>query len=144
MRPAWRWLALIGIVPAMLIIPEPAVPTAMGWDYLAWAGLPALLLAVAVLGGPLTLPAPAVINRAGDMSYALYLLHLPVAWFWLWFWGRLPGFGSGPWDYLVSALAASIVASWLFFGWIERPMTLALDRWLAAPHSAYELHRKTP
>jgi peptidoglycan/LPS O-acetylase OafA/YrhL len=144
MRPAWRWLALIGIVPAMLIIPEPAVPTAMGWDYLAWAGLPALLLAVAVLGGPLTLPAPAVINRAGDMSYALYLLHLPVAWFWLWFWRRLPFFDPGPWDYFATAVVASVAISWAFHCWVEQPMLLALNRPPAAPHSVEAMHRKFP
>jgi peptidoglycan/LPS O-acetylase OafA/YrhL len=143
-RAIWRWLALIGTVPAMLMIPEPAVPTAMGWDYLAWAGLPALLLAFAALGGPLALPASALINRAGDMSYALYLLHLPVAWFWLWFWGRLPFFNPGPWDYFASAMVASIVISWGFYRWVERPMMLALNRTRAAPHSIKTMHRKLP
>jgi len=134
LRPAVRWAVLAAVVKATVLAPVPAVPTAGGWDYLAWAGLPALLIAVAALGGPLALPAARFVNSAGDASYALYLLHLPVAWFWLWFWGRLPGFDAGPWDYLVSALAASIVASWLFYRWIERPMTLALNRRLRSPH----------
>lgn len=140
----WRWLALIGTVPAMLIIPEPAVPTAMGWDYLAWAGIPAALLAVAVLGGSLALPVPRLINRAGDISYALYLLHVPAAWFWLWFWRRLPFFDPGPWDYLVSAVLVSVAASWVFHRWVEQPMTLALNRRLAAPHNDETRHRKFP
>ena len=129
-----RCLALIAIVPAVLLVPAPEVPTAGGWEYLAWAGIPALLIGVAALGAPLAVPAAAVVNRAGDASYALYLLHLPVAWFWLWFWEGLPFFDAGPWDYFLSALAASIAASWLFFRWIERPLTLALNRRLGSPH----------
>ena len=144
LSPPLRWLAIAALVGALVLVPPPADPTAAGWDYLAWAGLPAAALALAVLGGPLAVPAPALVNRAGDASYALYLLHLPVAWFWLWFWGRLPLFDPGPWDYLASALCASLMASWLFFRWIERPVTLGLNRRLAAPHSGAELHRKTP
>lgn len=106
----------------------------MGFGYLLWSGLPALLIALAALSGPLAVPAAGFVNRAGDASYALYLLHVPLAWFWLWFWGRLPGFDAGPWDYLVSALAACIATSWLFHRWIERPMTLALNRRLRSPH----------
>ncbi|WP_086737018.1 acyltransferase family protein [Erythrobacter colymbi] len=143
--PVWlRWAMLAALVPAVLVVGEPAEYTASDWHYLLWAGLPALLIAGGVLGGPLSLPRPEWINRAGDASYALYLLHLPVAWFWLWFWGRLPFFDPGPWDYLASALAASIAASWLFHTRIERPMLLALNRRFAAPHSGEELHRKTP
>jgi exopolysaccharide production protein ExoZ len=112
----------------------PAVPSALGWDYLAWAGLPALLMALAALGGPLPLPAAGLINRAGDMSYAIYLLHVPIAWAWLWLWHRLPLVETGPWDYLVTALLATLAGSWAFHRWIERPMTLALNRRLAAPH----------
>ncbi len=123
-----RWLMLAAAVPAVLLIAQPAVPTAGGWDYLAWAGLPALLIALALLGGPLAMPRPGWIDRAGDASYALYLVHVPVAWAWLWLWGRLPFFDAGPWDYLVSALAATLAASWLFHAWIERPMTRALSR----------------
>lgn len=143
-HPGLRWLALLGIVPAMLFIPDPAVPSAMGWDYLAWAGMPTLLVAFAVLGGPLALPASGLINRAGDFSYALYLLHVPMAWFWLLFWRRLPLFDPGPWDYFVGAVLATIVISWGFHRWVERPMTLALNRRLAAPHRPEEMHRKTP
>jgi peptidoglycan/LPS O-acetylase OafA/YrhL len=130
----WRWLALVALIPAIMLGPVPAEPTAAGWDYLAWAGMPALLIALAVLGGPLALPRSDWINRAGDASYAIYLLHVPLAWFWLWFWGRLPFFDAGPWDYLVSALIATIIVGWLFQRWIERPMTLALNRRFAPPH----------
>ncbi|MBU7579799.1 MAG: acyltransferase, partial [Porphyrobacter sp.] len=113
--PAIRWLALLAIVPVLASVPVPAEVEAMGFDVLLWCALPAFLLAFAVLAGPLAVPAPAFIDRAGDVSYAIYLLHVPVAWFWLWFWGRLPFFDAGPWDYLVSALVAVLGLSWLFF-----------------------------
>lgn len=142
--PGVRWLALAAVIPAMLLLPEPPQPAASGWDYLAWAGLPALLVALAALGGPLALPRAGWINRAGDASYALYLLHVPTAWFWLWFWRRLPGFDPGPWDTFATALAASIAGAFAFARHIERPMTLALNRRFAAPHSGEATRRKTP
>lgn len=130
-----RLAALAGAGVLLALVPEPRNPSALGWDYLAWCGLPALLIAFAALGGRLRLPGERLINRAGDISYAVYLLHVPVAWLWLWVWPRVPGFDPGPWDYFVSALAATIAFAWLFHVAIERPLTLVLNRRLAAPHS---------
>lgn len=135
--PVWmRWLAFGGAALAMWLVPGPGLveSTAMGWDYLAWCGLPALGIAFAALGGPLRLPAAAAVNRAGDSSYAIYLFHVPLAWLWLRLWGLLPFFDAGPWDYFVSALVASIIFGWLFYVWIEQPMMLALNRRLGSPH----------
>lgn len=143
--PVWlRVLALVGAMAAWALDNPPPQEAAMGFDYVIWAGLPAILMAFAALSGPLGVPAAGLVNRAGDASYALYLLHVPAAWFWLWFWGRLPFFDAGPWDYLASALAATLILSWLFHTRIEAPLTLVLNRWLAAPHTAQGLHRKTP
>ncbi len=133
--PVWlRIAALAALVPAMTLIPVRVGTEAMGFDYLAWCGVPAALLGLAVLGGPLAVPGSRWVIAAGDMSYALYLLHVPVAWFWLWFWRRLPGFDPGPWDYLISALVVSLVASWLFHRRVERPITAALNRRVGSPH----------
>ena len=132
---ALRWLVLGASALGLWLLPMPEQSPAMGWDYLLWAGLPALGIAFAALAGPLRLPATPAINRAGDISYAIYLFHVPMAWLWLWFWGRLPFFNPAPWDYFVSALIASVVFAWMFYSWIERPMTLALNRRFAAPHS---------
>ena len=133
--PGWmRLAALAALIPAMMLIAPPAEGGAMGFDYLAWCGLPALLLALAVLGGELALPAPRAVIAAGDMSYAVYLLHVPVAWFWLWFWGLVPFFDAGPSDYFVSGLAATLGASWLFYAHVERPLTAALNRRVRSPH----------
>ncbi len=107
-------------------------------DYVLWCGVPALLLAFAVLSGTIALPWPVLVNRAGDVSYALYLLHVPMAWLWLWTWPkltrRLPFVEIGPWNYAVTATLAVLVAARAFFTFIEKPMTLALNRWLVSPH----------
>lgn len=143
--PVWlRGVALLAALAALRLVDTPADPAAMGFDYVLWSGLPAILLACAVLSGPFTVPAAGLVNRAGDASYALYLLHVPMAWFWLWLWRRLPFFDPGPWDYLASALAATLVASWLFHQHIERPLTVALNRRVPAPHRAQATHRETP
>jgi peptidoglycan/LPS O-acetylase OafA/YrhL len=139
-----RWLALLAGGVLLWAVPVPDVPSALGWEYLLWCGAPALLIALAALAGPLQLPANGLVNRAGDISYALYLLHVPVAWFWLWLWPRVPFFDPGPWDYLISAVIAAVGISWLFYVLVERPMTLALNRRLAAPHSGEDTSRKTP
>ncbi len=139
-----RWLALAASGLTLWLVPAPAVVGALGWDYLAWCGVPSLLIAFAALGGPLPLPGARMINRAGDSSYAVYLLHVPIAWFWLWFWGRLPGFDAGPWDYFISAMVATMMLGWLFHVAVERPMTLALNRRLAAPHIGKTPDRKSP
>jgi hypothetical protein len=41
-------------------------------------------------------------------------------------------------------MLATVALGWLFHVRVERPMTLALNRRLAAPHNDKELHRKTP
>ncbi|WAT17598.1 acyltransferase [Aurantiacibacter sp. MUD11] len=137
-----RVLAVAATLAALYLIGEPADPTAMGFDYLAWCGLPALLLALAALGGPLSLPAPRLVERGGDISYALYLLHLPAAHFWMWTSAqlRLPG---GSWGYLLAVMAGTLIASWLFFQVVERPATRWLNRRLGAARRGDRLLQQT-
>ncbi|MEM9311829.1 MAG: acyltransferase [Pseudomonadota bacterium] len=129
---AARLLALIAATLVVALVPKPEFVSAMGFDYLAWCGVPAILVAFAVVSGPLRLPAPGlttpVVTRLGDMSYALYLLHVPIAWFWLWCYAKLPFFKPGPLDYFVTVSVVALVGSWLFYVAIERPMTAALNR----------------
>ncbi|MWV29093.1 acyltransferase family protein [Erythrobacter sp. GH3-10] len=140
--PTWlRVLALLLCIAYLILVPVPQNPESLGFHYLAWAGAPAVLLAVAVLGGQLTLPAPAVVNRMGDASYALYLLHVPAAHFWTWVWGTL-GLPGGAWAFLVTLLTGTVIASWLFFLAVERPLTRWLNRRLgAAAHDDAVLQR---
>jgi peptidoglycan/LPS O-acetylase OafA/YrhL len=67
-------------------------------------------------------------DRLGELSYSLYLLHIPVGLHVIGLLSRLPFAGS----YLVVidlvAIAAAIVASAIFFRWIEGPS----QRWSSA------------
>ncbi|MGB3797655.1 MAG: acyltransferase, partial [Alteraurantiacibacter sp.] len=126
-----RALALVCAVACVSFMPVPQDPASLNFGYLAWAGAPAVLLAIAVLGGPLTLPAPGFVNRLGDASYALYLLHIPAAHFWTWVWGTL-GLPGGAWAFLITLLAGTMLASWMFFLVLERPVTRWLNRRLGA------------
>ncbi len=129
---ALRGLALAGALAAWWLIPRSANADALGFDYLAWCGVPAGLIAIAVMGGRTALPFPALQNAAGDVSYALYLLHLPVAVAWLGVFVRTPLVASGAWGYLLSAGVLVLAVSWLFHTRIEAPMTRALNRGLSA------------
>jgi len=118
-------LALAILIPLVTQRPEDYGPTSAG--YLQWAALPAILCALALLGADIAWPRPALIDRLGDISFALYLLHVPAAHFWTFVWQSLhpPG---GAWGFLVTLLIGTVLASWLFFTLVERPMT----RWLNA------------
>jgi len=126
-----RLAAVLAGIALCFVVSKPGSIAAMGFDYLAWCAAPAILFAFAVLGGPLRAPFSAMINRLGDMSYALYLLHVPIAWGWIWFYPRLPGFRAGPWDYLATAIIVTLLISWLFYARIERPMTARLNALLS-------------
>ncbi len=121
------------VVPALLLLPLPASEAQLSFAYLVWAASPALLLFVAAVGGPMPLP-PLLAYPAealGNASYAIYLLHLPLAALWpLLYPGRL--YALGPWFYLATLVGGTLVASLLFYRLIERPMTLALNRRLTS------------
>lgn len=120
-------IVLAALVLPALLLPMPASEAQLSFSYLLWAASPALLLFLAVVGGPMPLPrllaGPA--EALGDASYAIYLLHLPLAALWpLLYPGRL--YALGPWFYLATLVGGTLVASLLFYRLIERPMTLAL------------------
>ncbi|MEL7445540.1 MAG: acyltransferase [Pseudomonadota bacterium] len=133
LAPVWlRWAGLLASLVVFLLVPKPTNETAMGFDYLLWCGVPAILFAFSIIAGPIRLPTPQALNRAGDMSYALYLLHVPIAWAWLWFYPKLPFFKPGPWDFFFTASLVAFGLSWLFYKHVEEPMT----RWLNARSGA--------
>jgi exopolysaccharide production protein ExoZ len=72
-------------------------------------------------------PFARLVGRLGDMSYALYLLHIPMGWLWMLTYRRLfrP---EGPWLFFLTLMAATLVASWLFHAHVERPLTRWLNR----------------
>ena len=126
--PSWLRAALVlAAIPAFVLIPAPDPAQVLGFQYLAWAGMPAACLATALLGGPLRLPAFALIDRLGDISYALYLLHVPVAVVWMWAFQKA-FHPQGPWALFITMVAATYITSAIAFRLIETPMT----RWLNA------------
>jgi exopolysaccharide production protein ExoZ len=90
--------------------------------------LPAALLVYGLLawgrkrGG--SLPVPRWLIRCGDMSYSIYLVHLPVMHFaYRYLWGLFNGTGARP-LFLVATTGTAIAASVLFYKLVERPFSL--------------------
>ena len=112
---------------AWRIIPAPSAPAMLGFDYLLWAGVPAVLMAVALSGGPLRLPFFPVIDRLGNASYALYLLHVPLAHAWI----NLFPLRLGAWPFLISLALLVYGASLFAHVYLERPALHWLNRRLS-------------
>jgi exopolysaccharide production protein ExoZ len=123
--PTVRWLCAVGALAAWLGMSGRGE---IGRDdvwYVASAGFPAILAAIAALGGPLRIPAPRVADWLGDTSFAVYLLHVPVAHLWTVI-HVLRRFN--PWSFLVGAIVVLYLASWAFHRLVERPLTGFLNR----------------
>jgi peptidoglycan/LPS O-acetylase OafA/YrhL len=126
--PGWlRLLAGGAAIAAIALIPAPRDESALDLAYVAWCGIPAMLVTLAVLGGEWRVPFARAVGRLGDMSYALYLLHIPMGWLWMLTYRRLfrP---EGPWLFFLTLMAATLIASWLFHVHVERPLTRWLNR----------------
>lgn len=113
-------------------LPEPGVP-ALDWTRtLSWGTAGLLILAATVLG-PMRLIGERGWNFGGDVSYALYLVHMPllaVAQF-LWRHFKLP---FGAWQealFVTVTIAGSFVAAVILHRAVERPITRWLNRALA-------------
>ena len=123
----WRLAALAAAVGLFAIAPPPVAP--LGFGYLLWAGLPAVLLFFAVLAGPLRLPLGWLSTVLGDASYAVYLLHVPFAHLWMRLFKVLDPPG-GSLAYLALGVPLLIALSLAFHRWIEQPLTDRLNRML--------------
>lgn len=100
-----------------------------GWGRVIDWGLPMLALFTAVVMGPLRLPAPTFWNAGGDMSYTLYLWHMPLLVVMRWAW-RKAGLPFGPGEqalFIACAIVGALAAAWAIHRWVERPVA----RWLS-------------
>ncbi|MFO6447977.1 acyltransferase family protein [Erythrobacter sp. NE805] len=136
--PRWRVLALCVAAGLMVAFPDFASGRGgapLGWWVTLGIGTPALLVALAVAGGPLALPFEAAVEHLGNLSYGIFLIHVPVATFWMWFYpAAVPD--PGPWGFLVSCLAVTLVLSHVSYRWFERPVTDWLNARLAGASAA--------
>lgn len=129
-----RWFCLAMAVLAVVLLARldgSFAVSQLGVEYLASAGLPALALFLAVVGGDWLHHSTGWwvrwIDLGGEVSFALYLLHVPVAHAWTALYpGRL--YLLGPWPFLIGLALATLVASVLFWRFVEVPLT----RWLNA------------
>jgi peptidoglycan/LPS O-acetylase OafA/YrhL len=125
--PGWvRSLCLLAAAIAFAVLPAPASGFSLSFTHLAWAGIPAILLFVSVLGGPLAIPFERAFVLGGDASYAIYLLHVPLAHAWIWVFMRLHSPG-GSLGHLLSAVGLLLVLSLIFYRHVERPLTVRLN-----------------
>ncbi len=135
LAPAIRWLALAGALGLLVFAPDLSTgrgAAPLGFMATIGIGIPALLVAVAVMAGPLPLPAPRLINHLGNISYSIFLLHVPIASFWIWFYQKaVPD--PGPWLFLASCLSLTLIASHFSYRHFERPVTDWLNARLLRP-----------
>jgi len=94
--------------------------------YVIRAGVPSVLVCLAVMGGPLRLPMGRLVSRFGDISFAVYLVHLPVGHVWVASFRHI--LRMGPWPFLIVGLVLVYAASYAFYTWVERPLTRTLTR----------------
>ncbi len=102
---------MLGLIAVMVL----AMADPIGWIVADVAAATGLLIALSTFHNR-------SLNRLGDVSYSLYLLHLPIGVTLIgWLSKRLPYSGSYLGVLDVVGLAASIGAAWLMYQLIEKP-----------------------
>lgn len=125
------WLRLLLLVAALaLLASTPPLAEATGWITLLHHGGAALALMAAAVLGPLSLPRPRLWDRLGDVSYALYLWHLPlmIVASYVLRWLKVPYAGAGQWLFIAGTTAVSLAAALVIHVAVERPLTRWLNR----------------
>lgn len=142
--PIWlRITALFGAVFSFVLIPSPEDVGHLNFAYVLWAGTPATCVAITLLSGPLNLPFKKLINELGNISYALYLFHIPIAVFWMWAYQKA-FHPTDPWMLFITMFTATLIASWIIYTYIERPMTDWLNaRFLTARRTDHLSHKSS-
>lgn len=121
-----KWLRVLAGAGALVLLAPGSAP--LDHDWLLAVGLPGLLLFLGVAGGPIPRLLDKPADVFGDLSYALYLLHIPFAHAWMQVfnvWLPHPGGAIG---YMATGLPLLLILSFGFHRWVERPLT----RWLNA------------
>lgn len=121
-----RVLAGAGAVAVVALGPDLLTDT-VGWDALFAAGLPGILAFIAVAGGPIPSRMARLSDAFGDLSYALYLLHIPFAHAWILVFNVWLSHPGGSLGYMIAGLPLLLALSWAFHRGVERPLTRLLN-----------------
>lgn len=102
---------MFGLIAVMVL----AMAGPIGWIVAGVAAATGLLIALSTFNSP-------ALDRLGDVSYSLYLLHLPIGLSLIgWLSSRLPYSGSYMGVLDAVGLIASLAAAWLMYQIIEKP-----------------------
>jgi peptidoglycan/LPS O-acetylase OafA/YrhL len=102
---------MLGLIAVMVL----AMAGPIGWIVATVATTTGLLIALSTFHSR-------VLNRVGEVSYSLYLVHLPIGVSLIgWLSSKLPYSGSYLWVLDTVGVAASIGTAWLMFQFIEKP-----------------------
>lgn len=129
--PLWLRALAAAAAPAMLAFGPAPREQLIEFDWLAWAGVPGLLLFLAVAGGPIPPRLARLSSRFGDISYAIYLLHIPFAHAWMQVFNVWMPHPGGSLGYMAAGLPLLLVLSFAFHRWVERPVSGWLNARLA-------------
>lgn len=129
----WVRTALVAVAAALVLATDyTAIGRLNGWDRTLTWGVAGWLILSAVVLGPLRLPALRLWSIGGAISYALYLVHMPllnaVQFIWRhfkWAYGPLHELA-----FVCGTMAASILAALILHRAFERPITRHLNLWL--------------
>ncbi|MBB3860835.1 peptidoglycan/LPS O-acetylase OafA/YrhL [Novosphingobium hassiacum] len=129
----WMRIALLAAAAALIFATDyAAIGTLNGWDRTLTWGVAGWLILSAVVLGPLRLPAMRLWSIGGAISYALYLVHMPLMNAVQFIWRHFR-WSYGPWQelvFVVGTMAASILAALILHRAFERPITQHLKLWL--------------
>jgi peptidoglycan/LPS O-acetylase OafA/YrhL len=97
-------------------------PLPMKWYALLWL-IDLMIVASCIFGKPLSMP---VLERLGDASYSLYLVHILPLFLCFLVWKQLHF--VAPLVFILAGLAASFATAHATYRWMERPLTRAVLR----------------
>lgn len=122
-RSGWCLLALAALL-ATVCAPE------QHWLKLAaiFGVFPALMLVLGASDVPRGF-AGAALRKLGVLSYAIYMMHGPILYAWLWLYLTPDTQSSQSATLMVPILACTVLAAWIADRWFDKPLRAWIDRY---------------